>query len=110
LAEDERNIFRALIPERGTPAELAANQYERINDEFLNLIRQKEQELNEPQANFSTKQRIRQQIVELQSRSRQVSELSSAIRAGISGRPPISQMDLNSLQKQYIRGPVRRVQ
>jgi hypothetical protein len=110
LAEDERNIFRALIPERGTPAQLAANQYERINDEFLNLIRQKEQELNEPQANFSTKQRIRQQIVELQSRSRQVSELSSAIRAGISGRPPISQMDLNSLQEQYIRGPVRRVQ
>jgi hypothetical protein len=110
LAEDERNIFRALIPERGTPAQLAANQYERINDEFLNLIRQKEQELNEPQANFSTKQRIRQQIVELQSRSRQVSELSSAIRAGISGRPPISQMDLNSLQQQYIRGPVRRVQ
>ena len=110
LAEDERNIFRALIPGTGTPAELAANQYERINDEFLNLIRQKEQELNEPQANFSTKQRIRQQIVELQSRSRQVSELSSAIRAGISGRPPISQMDLNSLQQQYIRGPVRRVQ
>jgi hypothetical protein len=110
LAQDERDIFRALIPERGTPAELAANQYERINDEFLNLIRQKEQELNEPQANFSTKQRIRQQIVELQSRSRQVSELSSAIRAGISGRPPISQMDLNSLQQQYIRGPVRRVQ
>jgi hypothetical protein len=110
LAEDERNIFRALIPERGTPAQLAANQYERINDEFLNLIRQKEQELNEPQANFSTKQKIRQQIVELQSRSRQVSELSSSIRAGISGRPPISEMDLNSLQQQYIRGPVRRVQ
>jgi len=109
LAEDERNIFRALIPERGTPAELAANQYERINDEFLNLIRQKEQELNEPQANFSSKQKIRQQIVELQSRSRQVSELASAIRAGISGRPPISEMDLNALQQQYIRGPVKRV-
>lgn len=109
LAQDERDIFRALIPETGTPAELAANQYERINDEFLNLIRQKEQELNEPQANFSTKQKIRQQIVELQSRSRQVSELSSAIRAGISGRPPISEMDLNTLQQQYIRGPVKRV-
>lgn len=110
LAQDERDIFRALIPETGTPAELAANQYERINDEFLNLIRQKEQELNEPQANFSTKQEIRQQIVELQSRSRQVSELASAIRAGLSGRPPISEMDINTLQQQYIRGPVKRVQ
>ena len=109
LAQDERDIFRALIPETGTPAELAANQYERINDEFLNLIRQKEQELNEPQANFSTKQEIRQQIVELQSRSRQVSELASAIRAGLSGRPPISEMDFNTLQQQYIRGPVKRV-
>ena len=106
LGVDERKTFSDLIPGPGTPAEVAANQYERINDEFSNLIAQKRIELNQPQSQIS-KQRIRQQIVNLESRSAQVLELTSAIRSGISGAPPIVDTDLNSLQQQYIRGPAR---
>ena len=108
MGRDERELFYDLVPGPGEPAERAAGKYEDFVREFTQRIDNKKTELAQPQGSFTAKQKIRQQIVALESRRQQIAEVAAAIRSGISGRGPVSETDLQGMQDQYIRGPAVR--
>jgi len=108
MGQDERELFYPLVPGPGEPAERAAGKYENFVTEFTQRIANKQAELALPQGSFTAQQKIRQQIVALESRRQQIAEVAAAIRSGISGRGPVSETDLKGMEEQYIKGPAVR--
>ena len=109
MGQDERELFYPLVPGPGEPAERAAGKYEDFVREFTRRIDNKKAELALPQGSFTAQQKIRQQIVGLESRRQQIAEVAAAIRSGISGRGNVSETDLQAMEEQYLRGrPVTR--